>query len=175
MGISLPDDKEVLELVKKAKRKVNELGRKYAAANRNISGQPSLPAEAKPIPLPYAGVTTCSSCHRPQADFWKDTRHEGAYQTLVKKQQNQNPDCLPCHVTCNQRNSNASLLMLPVDLQQVGCETCHGSGVEHARKQGNGSITRQPTAATCIGCHTLDRDDTFNYENDLKRIACPAS
>jgi hypothetical protein len=176
MGISLPNDKEVLDLVKKAKRKVNELGRKSAAANRNISGQPPLPTKAKLIiPLPYAGVTTCSSCHRPQADFWKNTRHEGAYQTLVMKQQNQNPDCLPCHVTYNQRNNNASLLMLPVDLQQVGCETCHDPGGNHAKNRGIGSIIRRPTAATCISCHTPDRDDTFNYEIDLERIACPAS
>jgi hypothetical protein len=174
MEISLPDDKTVLELVEKAKRKVNELGRKSAAANHNISGQPSLPVAASPIPLPYAGVTTCSGCHRPQTDFWENTRHAGAYQTLVRKQQNHNPDCLPCHVTYNQGNSNTSLLLLPADLQQVGCETCHRPGREHAKNRGNGSIIRQPVAATCIGCHTEERDDTFNYENDLKRIACPA-
>ena len=175
MEISLPDDKTVFDIVEKAKRKVNELGRKAAAADRNISGQPSLPTAARSIPLPYAGVTTCSGCHRPQADFWEKTRHAGAYQTLVKKRQNHNTACLPCHVTYNQGNTSATLLSLPADLQQVGCETCHGPGREHSKDKGNESIIRQPAAAICLGCHTEERDDTFNYEKDLIRIACPAS
>jgi 2',3'-cyclic-nucleotide 2'-phosphodiesterase (5'-nucleotidase family) len=175
MEISLPDDKKVLDIVEEAKRKVNELSRKNAAANRNISGQPSLPKTARSIPLPYAGVTTCSGCHRPQADFWEKTHHAGAYRTLVENRQNHNPDCLSCHVTDNRGNRTRSLVLLPDELRQVGCETCHGPGGAHAENQGNDSIIRHPAAATCIGCHTKERDDSFNYENDVKRIACPAS
>jgi predicted CXXCH cytochrome family protein len=71
-------------------------------------------------------------------------------------------------------NNNSVLLSLPSVLQQVGCEICHGPGKSHAASGNPNQISRKPSAAICLRCHTADRDKNFNYENDLARIACPA-
>jgi hypothetical protein len=176
LDVSLPDDKAVLDLVRKAKQQVNEIGRAVAASRQSRADKPSSTAGDRPIPLPYAGVTTCSGCHRPQANFWEKTPHAKAYRTLVSVQQNHNPDCLGCHVTYKREEvRRVELLSLPAELLQVGCETCHGPGSKHAGNPESKSITRRPAAVLCLGCHTNERDGSFNFDHDVKLIACPAS
>jgi len=176
LDVSLPDDKAVLELTRNAKQKINERGRAAAAAGESQSGIPSsTTAGQRSILLPYAGATLCSGCHLPQADFWEKTRHARSYQTLVKVQQNYNPDCLGCHVTFNLKNDHTALLSLPADLLQVGCETCHGPGSEHVKNQESKSIIHRPASPICLDCHTGERDDSFDYEHDIKLVACPVS
>ena len=130
--------------------------------------------------LVFAGWQVCAQCHEPQTDFWEKTDHSSAYQTLVEQEQQFNLDCLPCHVTAEYDTTKISdddsvLLSLPSALQQVGCEVCHGPGKTHAASQDPSLISRKPAASICLRCHTPERDEEFNYENNLERIASPAS
>ena len=125
-------------------------------------------------------MTTCAPCHFPQTEFWKKTAHYSAYQTLAEQEQQFNLDCLPCHVTAEYGDvkisgNDAVLLSLPPVLQQVGCEVCHGPGKNHAASQDPAAISRKPGILICMRCHTAERDEEFNYENNIERIACPAS
>jgi len=45
----------------------------------------------------YKTFVACADCHTKQTDFWRKTRHAGAYETLVKAGSHTNKECLACH------------------------------------------------------------------------------
>ena len=176
LDINLPDQPEVKQIVEDTKIKVNKAGRSQADESAKSPALTELEIEK----LPFTGWMTCALCHSPQTEFWKNTDHFSAFQTLAEQEQQFNLDCLPCHVTAAYKEINISgnaavLLSLPAQLQQVGCEVCHGPGKIHAALQNPSAVSRKPDASICIRCHTTERDENFNYDNDIERIACPAS
>jgi len=176
LDVNLPDQPDVQQIVETAKFKVNEAGRSRATAAASTSAQPMLSIEK----LAFTGWKTCAQCHAAQTDFWRKTDHFFAYKTLVEDEQQFNLDCLTCHVTAEYgatkiNGDDSVLLSLPPVLQLVGCEVCHGPGKSHAALQDPATISRIPSAVICLRCHTHERDEEFNYDNDVERIACPAS
>ena len=176
LDINLPDQPDVKKIVDAAKLSVNKTGRSQADKSATSQGPPDLQLEN----LAFTGWITCGPCHAPQTAFWSKTGHASAYQTLAEQEQQFNLDCLPCHVTAEYKeikisNNESVLLSLPAQLQQVGCEVCHGPGKKHAESQDPAAIFRKPDASICVRCHTSERDDNFNYDSDVERIACPAS
>ena len=109
-----------------------------------------------------------------QTVFQEGTRHFVAYKTLEDVQQNFNLECLECHVTFDRKNINSTILSLPPEMQQVGCEVCHGPGKIHASDPKSVNIIRKPPADICAECHTAERDDNFDYDSKLIIIGCPA-
>jgi hypothetical protein len=155
---------------------VNKAGRNQADTSATSETLNELELEK----LSFTGWMTCALCHSPQTEFWKTTDHFSALQTLTEQEQQFNLNCLPCHVTSQYKdikisNNEALLLSLPAQLLQVGCEICHGPGKNHAVSQNPSDISRKPDMIICIRCHTSERDEDFNYYNDIERIACPAS
>ena len=176
MDIKLPDQPAVEAIVKKIKLDVNQSGRGNAIKATASVDKPEMSIEK----LVFTGWKVCAQCHKPQADFWARTNHSSSYQTLVEQEQQFNLDCLGCHVTAEYEatkisNNDSVLLSLPSVLQQVGCEICHGPGKPHAATRDPSQIFRKPAASICLRCHTPERDEEFNYGNDMVRIACPAS
>jgi len=176
LDINLPDQPEVKQIVEATKLKVNKAGRNQADTSATSETLNELELEK----LSFTGWMTCALCHFPQTEFWKTTDHFSAFQTLTEQEQQFNLNCLPCHVTSQYKdikisNNETLLLSLPVQLLQVGCEICHGPGKNHAVSQTPSDISRKPDMTICIRCHTSERDEDFNYYNDIERIACPAS
>jgi cytochrome c1 len=177
LDVDLPDQPDVLQIVEAAKLKVNQAGRSKASSKANFSAQP----DGSFKEFTFTGWESCAQCHAAQTDFWKKTDHFSAYKTLVEDNQQFNLDCLPCHVTAEygetKINGDGSMLLsLPSVLQQVGCEVCHGPGKAHtAAGVDPTAISRLPAAVICLRCHTSERDEEFNYDNDVELIACPAS
>ncbi len=175
LEIHLPDHFEVQKIVEATKQKVNEAGRSQGSGKSSPAR-----SEISLDKLVFTGWQACAQCHTAQTEFWKKTDHAAAYQTLIEQEQQFNLDCLPCHVTAEYKgikisDDDAVLLSLPAVLQQVGCEVCHGPGRKHAASQDPADISRKPAASTCLRCHTPERDEEFNYGNDVEKIACPAS
>ena len=175
LDINLPDQPDVEKIVSAVKQKVNQEGRNQAAVTSQTSSGSGLMTEE----LVFAGWLVCAECHKAQTDFWQRTDHASAYQSLVGQDQQFNLDCLPCHVTAEYKEIKISedetaLLSLPAKLQQVGCEVCHGPGKNHAASQESSAISRKPDIAICLRCHTSERDEKFNFDNDIEKIACPA-
>ncbi|MEX1099967.1 MAG: multiheme c-type cytochrome, partial [Bacteriovoracaceae bacterium] len=50
----------------------------------------------------------CSECHKEQTDFWQETSHALAWQTLVKSKAANNPECIQCHSLNFQKPSGFS-------------------------------------------------------------------
>lgn len=171
MEADLPDQPEILAIVERTKNEVNQLGKRTA---NTLTSKPFAQDTTEDVGL--TGWQTCGSCHDNQTIFWKSTDHARAFQTLVNAGQEFNLSCLLCHVTTDLysvRPAEPSLLSLVPDLQQVGCESCHGNGQRHANAPGRFSVIRRPPPAICLQCHTEERDHSFNYEQKIKLIACP--
>ena len=130
----------------------------------------------------YTGNNSCLICHATAHAGHALSKHAQAYQSLVKKNYEYDPDCLRCHVVGPgfpdgfQRRGEpvAQREVIQRDLAQVGCESCHGRGSTHVAERQNGRVSSgsfQPvTPATCQRCHDLENSPKFNYNSYWERI-----
>lgn len=116
----------------------------------------------------FAGSKNCRSCHGKIYDQYLKTRHAVAYQSLVHQGHQADPDCVGCHVVGLNSVKGFWFDKTPA-LAQVGCESCHGSGREHAR---NPKLFRLPKVESnkCISCHTPSNSPTFDFASYWKKI-----
>ena len=125
----------------------------------------------------YVGTEACSDCHSDAVDFWKTTRHAGAWKTLVDRGQQFDFDCIGCHVTGWDKPGGSNLAHND-SLRDVQCETCHGPGSIHVAKGGEErppAITRVPDEKLCATqCHTKEHSDTFDLKPYLRDVTGPA-
>ncbi len=152
-------------------------GYDLAAGEANVKA-----ADDTPVPAPkkgqagYAGTEACSDCHDEQVEFWKKTRHAGAWKTLVDRGQQFDYSCINCHVT-GWAQPGGSNLAHNENLRDVQCETCHGPGSIHVAKGGLEkpfAIVRNPNKNLCAEqCHTTEHSDTFQYEAYMRDIVGP--
>ncbi|MEN8134766.1 MAG: UshA-like (seleno)protein [Thermodesulfobacteriota bacterium] len=161
MEISLPDHAAVLEIVEETKRLVNKLN---SEATRTVQNN-------KLINKGFTGWRTCRKCHSDQVKNWQKTRHASSFLTLIKKNQQFNPDCLSCHVTGVDTNDPSAAIGMPSDLQIVGCETCHGPGTLHSMNPVSHKTT-PVTEKICMNCHVPNHDESFDFASDIKKLKC---
>jgi hypothetical protein len=145
--------------------------------------------EVPPVPdgeATFVGTNQCADCHQAAHDFWKDTRHAHAIETLQERDKAFDQDCVGCHVV-GYGEPGGSVLgkleyeekiggeTLTKDLRDVGCETCHGPGSKH-RAQPVGSdgepqyIESGSGKSVCADCHVKGHSPGFNYETYVDQI-----
>ncbi|MDK9708888.1 MAG: multiheme c-type cytochrome [Desulforhopalus sp.] len=174
LGKNIAEDPKIAARVDQIKEQIVTHNKK-TAANASISNTSEDKAMAG-----LAGSSSCRECHPLQSGFWRSTRHSEAYTALQQQQQNFNLDCLPCHTTGNRPLPKATappvetLLTLPSDLQAVGCETCHGAGLAHAKSPKQIKLRGKVEEKTCVVCHTKERDPLFDYRRKIDMVSCPA-
>jgi len=162
--------------------KIGDLNEAIRALNRKAKKTAGKSPDTSITSLSYdiAGSGVCETCHPAQTEFWKNTRHAAAYETLVAKRKNFDLSCLACHLTLNLQNATmatmqqTSLLAFPSDLQSVGCETCHGAGKKHSTRPQQYRLAKNPGKEVCLTCHTKEHDNNFDYDRKLQLISCPA-
>ncbi len=179
---SMPDDPEINAIVLNTRRTVNELNRQMLK-KQSTSIHKGKDNDAA-APEKHLGISTlngwksCRECHPEQTTFWQQTQHANAYQTLVDEEQQFKPDCLWCHITLPSYEegsfSDNTLRMIRIkpQLQNVGCETCHGPGKKHSEKPKEVHLVF-PKQKLCLTCHTEEHDDNFQFDQDVKKIGCP--
>lgn len=91
-GFESPPDKpsEMDGLVKEFKAAIAEFNIRKDALLR--STPPSQPVTQK-----FQTFSRCAECHLKQFDFWRQTQHAKALNSLVQKDQAGNKECLTCH------------------------------------------------------------------------------
>ncbi len=171
---NLPEDPQIAVQIQAIKKQQYTESQGVAAAGHRQNSAGS-GAEAG-----LAGFPRCQECHQAQARYWQTTRHAGSYSTLRQQQQNFNVDCLPCHTTQIPLSPGASngppveaLLVATPGLQAVGCEVCHGPGLDHAAAPENVKPARKVEEKICISCHTKERDPLFDFRQKLSKVSCP--
>ncbi|MEW5768596.1 MAG: multiheme c-type cytochrome, partial [bacterium] len=116
----------------------------------------------------YRGSKSCQICHKEAFKIWEGNPHAHAYETLVKKNRQFNPECVRCHTVgfgfvtgfINQEKTP--------HLAGVGCESCHGVGSNHIQNPQPGY--GQMEEADCRTCHTQEQSPEFDFERYLKEI-----
>ncbi len=76
----------------------------------------------------YSGNDTCGVCHEMEHETWLFTQHASAYDTLVKHGEENNEECVSCHVVGYSQPGGFKSAAETPSLEDVGCETCHGRG-----------------------------------------------
>jgi len=153
---------------------------KTASEMRHLDGQVAAlnlrnappPAPREPGRAYFVGDAKCGPCHKEALAFWKGTVHAEAWQTLVEVGKENDYKCTGCHVTGYGQVGGSSLGHTD-RLRDVQCEVCHGPGSIHVAEKGleePAAVHREAPASTCIGCHTEQHSDTFQYEAYLRDI-----
>lgn len=119
----------------------------------------------------FLGVHTCAKCHTDEARSYAQTAHAQAFQTLVAKGQQDNPDCVSCHVVGFEHVNGYDRVAHPEvpgrpALKNVQCEACHGYGTQHARE----GDWLQAARDSCLPCHDSANSPDFDYETYWSRI-----
>jgi hypothetical protein len=91
---------------------------------------------------------------------WSKTSHAKAYETLVKKGNAREKECLYCHTTDFSGDMNKEFL------KGVQCEACHGMGDNHLKDELKMRQYGQIQQYRCKRCHIPSRDKDFDYERD---------
>lgn len=155
------------------KAKTDSLNSEIAKLNKKTKQQRPI-ARTQRVGMPltpsnYVGSSVCYRCHTEQYKQWQATKHSAAIHTLEKQSQQNNLNCLPCHVTSPIKMSDTAdakrmLLRLPKQLLSVGCESCHGGGRLHIQTKGKSHDFTEITEDTCRKCHSLEMDKEFSFD-----------
>jgi hypothetical protein len=169
--VSLPDtaprDASVQAMLDDYSRRVNDHNRTALAG--------VLPPPLGEGQAGYVGTTRCGECHAEERTWWLTTLHGHAYQTLVDVHKEYNLSCVGCHVTGYNRPGGSTVAHVGEhgELQDVGCENCHGPGSLHASDPTTGRIARDMGEDTCLRCHTPEHSDRFVYEAYRRMMIAP--
>jgi hypothetical protein len=154
LGRRIPDDPDLMDLVDRNRIAINEIHK--AAAPLVDAARIREMYEGKS----YVQAESCKDCHEEEYRLWKQSRHAHAFQTLVDRHQDYNPECVGCHVTGFRRPTGFLNAKSTPEMMDVQCEACHGPGKGHPDSvgKGYGRVGR----AFCVSCHTTDNSPDFD-------------
>jgi len=116
----------------------------------------------------YVGSKACQTCHPVDHAAWQKSLHAHAYETLIEKGREHDPECVVCHVTgYGEAGGFVSLRETP-QLAGVGCEACHRAGSAHTAAP-KVSYSQQ-NAKACGRCHTAETSPGFVYASHWAKI-----
>jgi peroxiredoxin len=120
----------------------------------------------------YSGNEVCGVCHERQHETWQFTQHATAYDTLVKHGAEQDPECIGCHVVGYAKAGGFVSASETQDLEDVGCESCHGRGGPHLSPD---FVQAGDYAPACATCHDPKHSLGFEYATFLPRVSHAAT
>ena len=112
----------------------------------------------------FIGVEKCMFCHEDIVEDYYTTAHASSYETLVDVFEENNSNCVSCHVTGWKEPGGfgqASTERRALDLVQ--CEACHGRGTAHSR---DGSMVVN-APESCVRCHNDEMPQNCNSSRDF--------
>jgi peroxiredoxin/nitrate/TMAO reductase-like tetraheme cytochrome c subunit len=120
----------------------------------------------------YTGSEVCGVCHRSEHETWSLTTHATAFPTLVKHGADSDPECVSCHVVGYGKPGGFVSAQETGDLENVGCESCHGRGGPHLSPD---FVTEDDYAPLCEGCHDKKHSLGFDYATFLPIVSHAAN
>lgn len=111
----------------------------------------------------YIGSQACQECHQKEFSQWSHSSHATAFNTLRIIGREYYPECVTCHVTGSGYESGYEIGNTErAHLVDVGCETCHGPGRQHAYTPLKENIRGQVPEKVCMECHTPEHSPGFD-------------
>jgi hypothetical protein len=120
----------------------------------------------------YSGNAVCGVCHELEHETWSFTSHATAFDTLVRHGADANAECIGCHVVGWARPGGFRAVAETPQLEDVGCESCHGRGGPH---QSPDFVKQGDYSPACLGCHDTKHSLGFDYATFLPRISHAAN
>jgi len=119
----------------------------------------------------YVGSAVCGLCHKVVHNHWSKTKHGVAYNTLVSKGYQYDPECIKCHTTGYGYVSGFVNYDENNNLINTGCESCHGAGSPHIQH------VTEPYGVTdehdCMVCHDAEHSPKFQFNEYWRKIEHP--
>ncbi len=117
---------------------------------------------------PYSGSKACGECHPEQYErFTTHSKKSASWNSVAIMASDLKPfeleQCYGCHTTGHGQGGFVSIEQTP-QLADVGCETCHGPGGEHAASGNPAFIKKAPGLETCGKCHNPERVRSFKFK-----------
>ncbi len=193
-GIEIPDDRPSFlyepiamepgyRLDEVMERRREEYNESLADLMAKIDRDPLPVDDGEPF---FVGQNECRDCHAQAHDFWENTSHASAVETLEVRNKQYDQNCIGCHVDGWEEPGGSVLGSIEYeaeiggrtftkDLHEVGCESCHGPGSNHLLDplDGDGNpqhINRKPGPQQCTQCHVPDHSPTFDFDVYVDRI-----
>jgi peroxiredoxin len=120
----------------------------------------------------FSGNDACGVCHEAEHETWLLTSHAGAFDTLVKHGADANAECVGCHVVGFGRDGGYEIAKRQAELEDVGCESCHGRGGPHLSPA---TVSAGDYSGACAACHDVKHSLGFEYGSFLPRISHAAN
>jgi peroxiredoxin len=120
----------------------------------------------------YSGSEACGVCHESEHDTWELTNHARAFPTLVQHGEDKNGECVSCHVVGWGQPGGFDLETKARELENVGCESCHGRGGPHLSP---GVVADGNYEKVCVGCHDTKHSLGFEYATFLPQVSHAAN
>lgn len=140
--------------------------------DRLVQAAAAAASATSPTEPGYASAGRCVSCHEKEMARWVLTDHALAWQSLLIRDEADNPECIGCHSTGFGEPGGFGELSTGAirKYKAVQCEACHGPLRGHPQ---DGAIAASPvTEAGCIACHDQANSPDFEYTSYLRRASC---
>ena len=122
---------------------------------------------AAPVTDTYLGTDTCARCHADIAKKFEGSAHAHAMATLEAKYEDNNPDCVACHVTGWKEPGGYGIdPQNRAMLAGVQCEACHGYGTAHDRSTNAMAAPKD----MCLRCHDAANSPEFDFDRYWAKI-----
>lgn len=148
---------------------VTRMFRRY---QRQVAGEGFLARLPRVQGPRYAGSDACLPCHTEVHRHWEGTAHATALTTLEKTGDDQDPECVSCHVTGLESDSGFRSRAETRAWASVGCESCHGPAAAHAADPETHRMAAIG-ADSCVPCHTPNHSPGFDFLTYWPKIAHP--
>jgi len=132
---------------------------------------------------PYAGRSSCATCHETILALWSSTAHAESFSTLQESGEAENPACLRCHATGFGEWTGFVGGDRTPGLAGVTCEACHGPSGDHAGSAYPALVSTDygrdcascEVGRICRRCHTRKSSPDFVLSSALESIPCAAA
>lgn len=168
-GRAHPDDPEMHEFVRAYRRGLSKVYEGQALKT-------SVSIQRKPNERFYVKADACVGCHVAQAEFWRNTPHGHAWDTMIREESTQDVECIGCHTVAWLGPNGFDRPDQVSGHENVQCENCHGPGSAHVRGSGfvdPGTIIGDADDMECEVCHNSQHSPGFRRDTYVPRASCP--
>lgn len=166
---TIADHPKMVELVREYRRSLASL---YDTTDTTRAPE----IEPQPGMTSYVGGNQCAICHTAQHEFWQQTRHAHAWQTMIEEEAEYDLECIVCHTVGYMERGGYDRPDRVGDLVNVQCENCHGPGSAHTSGLGfleSSTIVSFAEDMRCEKCHNSEHSPDFERETYVARVSCP--
>lgn len=156
LGPNFEDDRSAEEIYRQYQNRVR--------TEKLIDAMPRIASKG------FVGSKTCMTCHGEAGEIWKKTAHAGALKTLEDDNADRDPECVSCHVVGQDKIKGFKSRDLTAHLADVGCESCHGPGADHAAAPMKKKLP-EAGEKSCMTCHTPEHSPNFDFKEYWPKIA----